>query len=113
MGPTACGQSTRFTGCLTSEIQDVLVVVDAAKAMGAGLGPVADYAAMLAMAQPRSLDGCQALPSVVDLFAKGCPGRANASGMTRADVAYLNALYKAGAGDRLAAAQPSAGTASR
>ena len=34
------------------------------------------------------------LPSVVDLFSKGCPGDSGMDGLTRADVAYLTALYR-------------------
>jgi len=57
-------------------------------------GLVADYVAMLAMAQPQSLDGCNALKSVIDIYARGCAGRAAPDGLTRADVAYLTSLYK-------------------
>ena len=49
---------------------------------------------MLAMAQPRTLDSCNVLPSVIEAFAKDCPGHAGGNGLTRADVAYLDALYR-------------------
>ena len=49
---------------------------------------------MLAMARPKSLDGCNGLPSVTEAFAKGCPSSAGMTGLTRADAAYLTALYK-------------------
>jgi beta-lactamase regulating signal transducer with metallopeptidase domain len=133
-GPTGCGDKSKFTACLTSELQNVLVVVDVGKAQGVGLGPIADYVAMVAMAQPRSQDACTGLPSVIELF---CGGRAGGTGLTRADSAYLNALYKtdlqarkavqqrdianrmadllirADARDRLAAQTPAADTARR
>jgi hypothetical protein len=48
---------------------------------------------MVALAQPKSLDGCNVLPSVVDLFSKDCPGRNGEDGLTRADVGYLTGLY--------------------
>jgi beta-lactamase regulating signal transducer with metallopeptidase domain len=89
-GPTGCGDKSKFTACLTSEFQSVLVVVDTGRAQG-DLGPIADYVAMLAMTQPRSPDGCSGLPSVVELF---CAGRSASASLTRADVAYLTALYK-------------------
>jgi hypothetical protein len=55
---------------------------------------VADYVAMLAVSQPRSLDGCNALPSVIDLLAKSaCSDRDPPVGMTAADSAYLAGLY--------------------
>jgi beta-lactamase regulating signal transducer with metallopeptidase domain len=109
-GPTGCGDKSKFTACLSSEFQSVLVVVDTGKAQDAGLGgPIADYVAMLAMAQPRSLDSCGVLPSVIELFAKGCPGRAGGNGMTRADAAYLTALYKIDLQSRKAAQQRAIG----
>jgi hypothetical protein len=93
-GPTGCGENTHFTACLSSEFQHVLVVVDTSKAGAYPPGLIADYVVMVAMAQPRSLDGCNILPSVIDLFSKDCPGRSGQDGLTRADVAYLTALYK-------------------
>ena len=136
-GPTGCGDKSKFTACLSSEFQSVLVVVDTGKVQDVSLGPIADYVAMLALAQPRSLDGCGLLPSVIELFAKGCATHAGGDGLTRADMAYLTALYridlqarkaaqqrdigdrmaemliKAGATAQLAARDPAAGTARR
>ncbi len=104
-GPTGCGDKSKFTACLTSEFANVLVVVDAGKVQDASLGPVADYVAMLAMARPESLDSCHQLPSVIELFAQGCPARAGRNGLTRADVAYLTGLYKTDLQARKAAQQ--------
>jgi hypothetical protein len=92
-GPTGCGDKSKFTACLTSELAHVLVVVDTTKAQDYSPGLIADYVVMVALAQPKSLDGCNVLPSVIDLFAKGCPNF-GMEGLTRADVAYLTALYK-------------------
>ena len=74
----------------------VTVLVDARRVEGVNLGVIADYAAMLALAAPRSPDRCQVLPSVLDLFAGSCGGRATPSGLTPSDLAYLRALYTAG-----------------
>jgi hypothetical protein len=92
-GPTGCGDNTHFTGCLTSEFQSVLVVVDTRRMQDYGPGLISDYVVMLSLAQPKSLDGCNVLPSVLDLFAQGC-ANFGMDGLTRADVAYLTALYK-------------------
>jgi hypothetical protein len=92
-GPTGCGDNPHFTACLTSEFQHVLVVVDTKRMQDYGPGLIADYVVMVAMAQPKSLDGCNVLPSVIDLFSAGCPNF-GMEGLTRADVAYLTALYK-------------------
>ena len=93
-GPTGCGDKAAFTACLTSEFQNVLVVVDTTKVQAYPPGLIADYVVMVAMAQPKSLDGCNVLLSVIDLFAGKCPGSDGQDGLTRADVAYLTALYK-------------------
>ncbi len=49
----------------------------------------------LSQPKPRSLDGCLALPSVLDLYAKDCAGREAPTGLTPADRAYLTGLYAA------------------
>jgi tetratricopeptide (TPR) repeat protein len=93
--PNGCA-GRRFTSCLQSVFWHVLVVVDAKRVNGQPLGPVMDYLAMLAISQPRTLDGCLELPSVIDLFAPApCPGRPSPDGLTSGDSAYLTALYKA------------------
>lgn len=91
-GLTGCGDS-RFSICLSSEFQHVLVLVDTNAVKDLPVGLLADYVTMLAMSQPKSLDGCNVLPSVVDLFSKAC-SNFGMDGLTRADVAYLTALYK-------------------
>jgi hypothetical protein len=91
--PAGCGDS-HFSSCLSSIFKNVLVVVDNTKVKGQPLGPVSDYVAMMALSQSRSLDGCAALASVIDLYAPaGCPGREAPDGLTPADAAYLTALY--------------------
>jgi hypothetical protein len=77
-----------------------IVVVDPARTAGLPLDALSDYVAMLALSQPRSLDRCNALPSVIDLFAGACPGRAAPTGLTAADAAYLKALYTGSPGLR-------------
>ena len=103
-GPSGCGDNPHFTACLTSEFQDVLVVVDTKRMKDYGPGLIADYVVMVSLAQPKSLDGCNVLPSVIDLFAQGCPNF-GMEGLTRADVAYLTALYKTNLEGRKAAQQ--------
>ena len=91
--PTGCGNS-RFSSCLKSVFDHVLIMVDTNAVQSAPAGLVGDYVAMLAMAQPQSLDGCNALKSVIDIYARGCAGRDPPNGLTRADVAFLTSLYK-------------------
>lgn len=77
------------------QIVNVLVVVDQNRLAGREIGPIADYIAMLALSQARSLDGCNALPSILDLMSAGCGARAKPQALTDGDLAYLKALYAA------------------
>ena len=92
--PTGCGDSPHFTACLTSEFENVFIVADGRALRDKGVGRTADYLAMIALSQPKSLDGCGALASILDLTAKSaCPGRDAPGGLTAADGAWLTALY--------------------
>jgi hypothetical protein len=88
---------TRSPTCPHSLFLNVLVIVDAAHMGDVSVGLTSDYLAMLALSQPqpRSQDGCMALPSIFDLYAKDCPGRDPPTGLTPADMAYLTSLYAA------------------
>ena len=72
-----------------------MVLVDMRRAGHTKLETIADYVTMLVLSEPRSPDRCQALPSVLDLFAGPCRGRAAPIGLTRTDLAYLKAVYSA------------------
>ena len=94
--PASCGINHNFTECLQSVFKNVFVVVDAKRLEGQDLGLITDYIVMVALSQPRSLDGCNAMSSVIDLLApSGCSGRQPPDGLTPADAAYLTALYSA------------------
>lgn len=84
----------RFKTCYSSVLYNVLIVADNKALAGKDMNLVADELVMLALSQPRTLDSCNALPSVIEAFAKtACPGRAPPTGLTAADDAYLSALY--------------------
>jgi hypothetical protein len=93
--PTGCDHAPHFTNLYTSAFANVFMVADSKALEGKDLGLVADYMVMLALSQPRSLDGCNALPSVVDRFAPSrCYGHDAPDGLTPADAAYLTGLYE-------------------
>jgi len=95
MAPTGCGD-THFSACLRGVFKNVLIVSDANRLKGKDIGLLADYIVMVALSQPRSLDGCNALPSVIDVFASAdCAGRKIPNGLTPADASYLTSLYQA------------------
>ena len=81
--------------CPHSVFLNVLVLVDAGKMGDVSLDLTSNYVAMLALSQPRTLDGCMVLPSVIDLYAGACTGRDPPGGLTPADMAYLTSLYAA------------------
>ncbi len=91
---------SRLGDGLSSELYNVLIVAEPAKLMSYEIGALADYAAMLALAQPSSLDSCEALPSISNLLVKDC-ATATAH-LTDGDLAYLSSLYKMGTADTLA-----------
>jgi len=95
--PSGCSDNPRFTSCRRGVFRNVLAVVDVKALEGRDLGLVTDYLVMLTLSQPRSLDGCNALASVLDVLAPGrCPGRETPpDGLTPADAAYLTSLYAA------------------
>ena len=102
LAPTGCGDSPHFTACLQGVIKNVLVVADSNRLQGRDAGLLSDYLSMLVLAQPKSLDGCNALASVIDLFApSACEGREVPNGLTPADAAYLTSLYQSNPEARL------------
>jgi len=101
--PHASGQTvtgSRLGDGLSSELYNVLIVAEPAKLMAYEIGTLADYAAMLALAQPVSLDACEELPSISNLLARDCA--ATTERLTDGDLAYLRALYRMGPSDTLA-----------
>lgn len=82
-----------FTRCISSLFVNVLIVVDGKALNGRKVAPVADYIAMLALSQANSLDGCGALPSILDLLSSKCGDRPAPDAWTGGDTAYLRGLY--------------------
>jgi hypothetical protein len=72
---------------------DHIVIIANPRMMHSTVSTVADYIAVLALAQINSLDTCQALPSITSLLAPGC-ARA-ATEITENDMNYLKAVYAA------------------
>lgn len=90
---------SRLGDGLSTEFYNVLIVAEPAKLMNYEIGTLADYVAMLALAEPSSLDTCEELPSISNLLAKDCA--ATTEHLTDGDLAYLRALYKMGVADTL------------
>jgi hypothetical protein len=79
---------------LRSTLFNIVIVADPTKLGDYQIGALADYIAMLALAQITLPDGCQQLPSVLNMLAAGCAQKTDA--LTDNDIAYLKGLYKMG-----------------
>jgi hypothetical protein len=88
-----------------SSIMNVLIVADIKQVGGREIGPVSDYITMLALSEPRSLDTCNELPSILDLMSTACGARAKPEKLTASDIAYLKGLYSADLGATTNSAQ--------
>ncbi len=89
------GTGSRFAPPNSSLILNAMIVVDTGKLDGQAIGPIADYAAMLALSQARMPDHCGKLPSILDLLTPDCPADARPQALTDGDLAFLKALYAA------------------
>lgn len=90
---------SRLGDGLSTELYNVLIVAEPAKLVNYEIGTLADYVAMLALAEPASLETCEELPSISNLLVKDCA--ATTQHLTDGDLAYLRALYKMGVADTL------------
>jgi hypothetical protein len=79
---------------LSSELYHVVMVIDLARIEGQTLGALADYAAMLSLAQTQSFEACAPVSSITNLESPGCGNDLKADAVTANDLAYLQALYR-------------------
>ena len=79
-----------------SGFSHILITVDTTRLAGQQIVPLSDYISMLALTQISSLDACQPLSSVVNMLAADCDHAVE--GLTQFDLAYLQGLYRMGAG---------------
>jgi len=79
---------------LASELFHVVITVDLARVQGQTVGALADYVAMLSLAQTQAFETCEPVSSITNLVSAGCDAGLNAGGVTANDLAYLQALYR-------------------
>jgi hypothetical protein len=96
--PDRVSTGSKLPGRRVSSIMNVLIVADVRQVGGREIGPVADYIAMLALSEPRSLDRCNDFPSILDLMSSDCGARPKPEKLTDSDLAYLKGLYAADLG---------------
>jgi hypothetical protein len=73
----------------------VLIIVDARQAQGVQLQAIADYVAMVSLAQLDPAGRTTGVPSILNLFAERDAGRPPPEALTEWDEAYLQGLYDA------------------
>jgi hypothetical protein len=95
----------RVADGVRSAFYHVLIVADPGKLQDHGIGPLADYIAMLALTQVNAPDSCRPLPSIVNMLAKDCAAKTDM--LTRNDAGYLRGLYRMSADRKLLATQKS------
>ncbi|MGA7539435.1 MAG: hypothetical protein WBW93_11800, partial [Steroidobacteraceae bacterium] len=94
----ANGVDTHLTYSSTaSNITSAIVVVDTSRMKGMTTRQLADYIALVGLADVRLDAGPTPVPSILALFAQGTPP----SGLTRWDRALLYSLYNTSQADRL------------
>jgi hypothetical protein len=79
---------------LKSQFTTAIIMVDSSKIAGQPIGPLADYIAMLALAQGQYYDVCQPVPTITNLLAPNCTDVMKPMALTDIDATYLHGLYK-------------------
>jgi hypothetical protein len=76
-----------------SGIGTVILIVDTTKVVGATVGTISDYLAMLTLSVAQTPDHCDPLPSILDWMSSSCSTREMPTAVTAGDLAFLKALY--------------------
>ncbi len=85
---------SRLGNDLSSDIAFSLILADASQVANGKIGPLADYIAVLALAQWHDIKDCNALvPSILNLMADAC-SEPPPEAVTSSDLSILKALYK-------------------
>jgi hypothetical protein len=84
----------RLVDGLSSELFHVVITVDLAKVQGQTVGALADYVAMLSLAQTQSFEACAPFSSITNLVSSGCAADERAREVTPNDLGYLQGLYR-------------------
>ncbi|HET7084739.1 MAG TPA: hypothetical protein VFI23_08220 [Rhizomicrobium sp.] len=82
----------RLNDGVSSDFYHIAIVAEPAKLLDYQIGTLADYIALMALSQTPPPEACEELPTILNLFAKGCD--APPKTLTGVDLAYLRALYK-------------------
>lgn len=88
------GGSSRLSRSTRQDFQAAFLIVDARQLKGFTYGALADYLAMVALAQLDAEADTSSYSTVLNLFAERPEGVAAPAGMTEWDLAYLKGVYE-------------------
>jgi hypothetical protein len=78
---------------LSSELYHVIITVDLDRVQGQTVGALADYIAMLSLAQTQTFETCQPVASITNLVSQDCDAPLKANEISANDLGYLHGLY--------------------
>jgi hypothetical protein len=84
---------SRIIDSLSSELYHAVIVINLTKVNGLTFGALADYAAMLSLAQTLSFETCEPIASIANIVSAGCDATVKTNEITWSDLAYLHGLY--------------------
>lgn len=87
--PTVAGSNSRITNGVRDRLAAAFIIVDASKLEGVNWGQLADYLAMVALAQIDPDAEPAGYDTILNLFSAG-----SVAGMTDWDMTFLQALYR-------------------
>ena len=91
------GNSSRTSRTTRQDFGTAIIIVDARRIPDIGFdwGALADYLAMVSLAQLDPDADMSSLPTILNLFAERAPNAARSAVLTEWDIAYLRGLYAA------------------
>ncbi len=92
--PGAAANLSRLHTGLTAEIGAATILVDNKAVTGMALGELADYLALMTLAQASQYGTCLPLETIANLLTPGCDAALKARQLSHADIALLTALYQ-------------------
>lgn len=92
--PTVAAKGTRLVTGIKAEMIAATILVDSSAVTGMTLGTLADYLALMSLAQTPATGNCQPAPSIANLFVKTCAAQMQVTALSDADMAMLKALYQ-------------------
>lgn len=92
--PAVRSNGSRLSGNTREDLVQAIVIVDARRVQGAQLAALADYVALVALAQINPHAATAEYPTILNLFNGEQVNASGPSTMTQWDQAFLDALYK-------------------